>query len=287
MPTRKIYGKFGGNLRWRAGPVPNGWATIPVVGHGRVRRAKGRAFPLPQLRRAQPTVLIMSWYNQISDSAYFGLCRPAEFRHDWRVKTSFIVIEGIDGTGKSTQVRRLAEWFEALGREVVVSREPTDGPWGKRLRESAASGRLSPEAELEYFLNDRRQHVAEVIAPALAAGKVVILDRYYFSTMAYQGARGFDPAEIRHLNEAFAPVPDLLLILDLEVAAAHGRIGVRGDVANAFEQRENLERCRQIFLSLEPESFVRVIPCDGDIDEVTARLQQAIRLAGLAPAAAG
>ena len=138
----------------------------------------------------------------------------------------FIVIEGIDGTGKSTHARRLGGWFESQGRVVVLSREPTDGPWGKKLRESAATGRLSPEDELEYFLNDRRQHVTEIIAPALAAGKVVILDSYYFSTMAYQGARGFDPAEIRRRNEEFAPVPDLLLILDLEVdhsAAAHRR----------------------------------------------------------------
>lgn len=197
---------------------------------------------------------------------------------------TFIVIEGIDGTGKSTQVRRLAEWFTAHGREVVVSREPTDGPWGRKLRESAASGRLEPAQELEYFLNDRRQHVDEVIVPALAAGKVVILDRYYFSTMAYQGARGFDPAEIRRLNEAFAPLPDLLLILDLEVDAAHGRIGTRGDTANEFEQRESLERCRQIFLSLKDEPFARVIPSNCSIDEVAARLQQAVRSAGLAPA---
>ncbi len=206
-----------------------------------------------------------------------------DFSHDWRVQTTFIVIEGIDGTGKSTQVRRLADWFMSLGRDVLTSREPTDGPWGRQLRASAASGRLAPEAELEYFLNDRRQHVAEVIGPGLAAGKVVILDRYYFSTMAYQGARGFDVAEIRRLNEAFAPVPDLLLILDLEVAAAHRRIGLRGDTANEFEQHAALERCRQIFLSLQDEPFVRVIPCDCSIDEVTARLQQAISRAGLAP----
>jgi len=196
---------------------------------------------------------------------------------------TFIVIEGIDGTGKSTQVRLLAEWFAAHGREVVVSREPTDGPWGKKLRDSAASGRLSPAEELEYFLNDRRQHVDEVIAPALATGKVVILDRYYFSTMAYQGARGFDPAEIRRLNEAFAPLPDLLLILDLEVDAAHERIGSRGDTANEFEQRDALERCRQIFLSLQHEPYARVIPSNCSIAEVAARLQQAVRGAGLAP----
>ncbi len=193
----------------------------------------------------------------------------------------FIVIEGIDGTGKSTQARRLAVWLEAQGREVVVSREPTDGPWGRKLRESAASGRLAPADELDYFLKDRQQHVTELIAPALAAGKVVILDRYYFSSMAYQGCRGFDPAEIRRLNEAIAPVPDLLLILDLEVDVALGRIGARGDSANEFEKRDSLQRCREIFLSLRDEPFARVIPSDGPLDEITNRLQTAIREAGL------
>ena len=182
----------------------------------------------------------------------------------------FIVIEGIDGTGKSTQSKRLAEWFRSRGREVVLSREPTDGPWGKKLRESATSGRLSAEEELECFLNDRREHVEMSIKPALAEGKVVILDRYYFSTMAYQGARGFDPAEIRRRNEAFAPQPDLLLILDLSVESAHGRIGARGDTANEFEQRDTLTRCREIFLSLRDEPFACVIDAEPSLNEVTA-----------------
>ena len=182
----------------------------------------------------------------------------------------FIVIEGIDGTGKSTQSKRLAEWFRSRGREVVLSREPTDGPWGKKLRESATTGRLSAEEELECFLNDRREHVEMSIKPALAEGKVVILDRYYFSTMAYQGARGFDPAEIRCRNEAFAPQPDLLLILDLNVESAHGRIGARGDTANEFEQRDTLTRCREIFLSLRDEPFACVIDAEPSLNEVTA-----------------
>jgi dTMP kinase len=191
----------------------------------------------------------------------------------------FIVIEGIDGTGKSTQARRLGEWFEKTGREVVLSREPTDGPWGRKLRESAATGRLSPEDELRYFLNDRRQHVEEKISPALAAGKVVILDRYYFSTMAYQGARGFDPAEIRRMNEEFAPPPDLMLILDLDVDAAHQRIGHRGDSANEFEKHESLVRCREIFLSLKDEPFARVIDSNGSLDEVASRIREAVAAA--------
>lgn len=184
----------------------------------------------------------------------------------------FIVIEGIDGTGKSTQAKRLAEHLTSQGKTVILSREPTDGPWGTLLRNSASTGRLSPEEELETFLKDRRQHVEEKIAPALAAGQTVILDRYYFSTMAYQGARGFDPQEIRRKNEAFAPVPDLLLILDLDVDTAIARIGVRGDTANEFEQRSNLARCREIFLSLKDEPFAKVIPTDSTPDEVTRKI---------------
>lgn len=189
----------------------------------------------------------------------------------------FIVIEGIDGTGKSTQARRLGEWFTAQGREVVLSREPTDGPWGKKARESGGTGRLSPEDELQLFLNDRQQHVDELIEPSLAAGKVVILDRYYFSTMAYQGARGFDPVEIRRRNEEFAPVPDLLLILDLDVDAALQRIGARGDTANEFEKRENLQRCQEIFLSLRDEPFVRVISTQDGLDEVTLKIRSTVQ----------
>jgi dTMP kinase len=196
----------------------------------------------------------------------------------------FIVIEGIDGTGKSTQARLLAEWLRANGRETVVSREPTDGPWGRKLRESAATGRLSPQEELDYFLKDRREHVETLIAPALAAGKVVVLDRYYFSTMAYQGCRGFDPEEIRRRNEEFAPRPDLLLILDLEVDDALARIGSRGDSANEFERRDSLQRCREIFLALRDEPFVRVIDSSGPLEEVSVRIRQTLIEGGLAEA---
>lgn len=185
----------------------------------------------------------------------------------------FIVVEGIDGTGKSTQVKRLGEWFISQGREVVLSREPTAGPWGTKLRESASTGRLSPADELQYFLNDRQQHVEELIRPSLAAGKVVILDRYYFSTMAYQGSRGFDPAEIRRKNETFAPVPDILLIMDLDVDIALQRIGARGDTANEFEKRDSLQRCREIFLTLKDEPFVHLIPSEGTPEEVSDQMR--------------
>src|SRR6266550_1777 len=107
-----------------------------------------------------------------------------------------LVLEGIDGAGKSTLLHKLAEYCAGRGLAVVVSKEPTDGPWGRKLRESAQSGRLSLEEELELFLKDRAEHVKGLILPALSEGKVVLLDRYYLSTAAYQGARGADPVRI-------------------------------------------------------------------------------------------
>jgi dTMP kinase len=99
-----------------------------------------------------------------------------------------LVIEGVDGAGKSTVVQKLLEHCRERAIPCVASKEPTDGAWGRRLRESAQSGRLSLEEELELFLKDRAEHVEQLIRPALEAGKVVILDRYYLSTAAYQGA---------------------------------------------------------------------------------------------------
>jgi len=178
-----------------------------------------------------------------------------------------IVFEGIDGTGKSTQVNLLAESLRAQGHEVTTSKEPTDGPHGKRLRDSAETGRLSPQEELDLFHLDRRDHVTELIRPALEKGHVVILDRYYFSTMAYQGIRGFDPEKIRNTNEAFAPKPDYVFILEVSLDTALARIGVRDGQANEFEQREFLEQCHEIFASL-PDEFIHRIDAEVSPAEV-------------------
>lgn len=171
----------------------------------------------------------------------------------------FIVVEGIDGTGKTTQVKMLADSLAAAEHTVIRDREPSDGPYGKLLRDSATTGRMTAQEELDLFHKDRRQHVDEVIIPALNQGKIVILDRYYFSTMAYQGQRGFDRAELRAINESFAPVPDILFILDLPVDTALDRIGARGDTANEFEQRDALQFCRDTFLSVSTEPYAHVI----------------------------
>ena len=180
----------------------------------------------------------------------------------------FIVIEGIDGTGKSTQAKMLQKALQKAGTTVILDHEPSDGPYGKILRESATTSRLSPQDELDLFHKDRKHHVDELIIPALKRGETVILDRYYFSTMAYQGQRGFDQEEIRQTNLGFAPNPDILFILDLDVDMARNRIGVRGDDTNEFEKRDALQYCRDTFLSVSNADFAHVIDASKPIDEV-------------------
>ena len=180
-----------------------------------------------------------------------------------------VVVEGVDGAGKSTVLRHLAAYCEAKGYAAVSSREPTDGPHGRRLRESAVQGRLPLEAELELFVLDRRAHVAAVIAPGLERHAVVLLDRYYFSTAAYQGARGADPEAVLRMNEEFAPQPDLVLLLDCEPALSLERIRARGGGADAFERLEALEAVRKIFLSLD-RPFIRVVDASGTPETVAA-----------------
>ena len=131
----------------------------------------------------------------------------------------FLVFEGIDGAGKSTQIELLAQALRERGLDPVLSREPTDGPWGRRLRESATTGRMSAADELAHFIHDRTEHVKQLIEPSLAAGRWVILDRYYYSTIAYQGVRGLDPQGLLQQMERLFPKPDRVFLLDLDPAA--------------------------------------------------------------------
>lgn len=158
-----------------------------------------------------------------------------------------IAIEGIDGAGKTTQAHFVQAKLQARKLVVIRSKEPTSGQWGQVLRDSALTGRLSLEDEVETFIKDRREHVERTIEPALRAGHVVVLDRYYFSTAAYQGARGVNPEELIRRNEVFAPEPDLLVLLDIDPKIGLRRIRTRGDRANHFEKTNTLRRARDIF----------------------------------------
>jgi dTMP kinase len=157
-----------------------------------------------------------------------------------------IAIEGIDGAGKTTLAHTLRDALSVEGAAVTLSKEPTNGPWGMQMRASASTGRLTPDEELDLLIRDRQQHVEELIAPALARGEIVILDRYFPSNVAYQGAAGLATDELMRAN-AFAPRPDLLLLLDLSPDVGLARIRLRGDKPNHFETADNLDRCRTIF----------------------------------------
>lgn len=172
-----------------------------------------------------------------------------------------IALEGLDGTGKTTQIRLLAHHLSHLDLPVVLTREPTDGPFGQKIRQIIRHGRqgLTPLEELDLFIADRRQHVQQVIHPALTAGKIVITDRYYFSTMAYQGALGLDPLEIQHCHAEFAPPPDLVIILVLPFTEIPRRLQQRGTpLSQDFEKIDYLARVAAIFDRLEAPGLVRV-----------------------------
>jgi len=177
-----------------------------------------------------------------------------------------VAVEGIDGTGKSTVAATLAQWCGERGMACVFSREPTNLGHGRKLRESMKTGRLSLEEEVELFRLDRKEHVERSIGPALAERQVVILDRYYWSNAAYQGARGADVEGILAANEAIAPVPDLILWMDIDVATSLERIHGRGELPNEFEARELLEKTRAIFTALHEKGHRASVRIDAGRD---------------------
>lgn len=170
-----------------------------------------------------------------------------------------IVFEGIDGSGKTTQARRLLRRLRRRGRTARFFREPSRGRWGREIRRQArTAGSLTPRQELELFVRDRRENVARNLGPALAAGRDVVLDRYYFSTIAYQGAKGLDPGRIRRLNESFAIPPDLVIVLDVDASAGLARIAGRKSRDELFERRDYLVRVARLFRGFDGPSIVHV-----------------------------
>ncbi len=181
-----------------------------------------------------------------------------------------IVFEGIDGTGKSTQISLLEAFLRKHGYQVIATREPTTGYFGKRIRELYRDRRnVSLEEELELFISDRREHVETLIAPSLKNGRIILCDRYFLSTAAYQGAAGLDPEMIIERNR-FAPDPDLAFILEIDAEKSVKRITLsRGDQLNDFEQLESLKNVDKIFKRLH-FPYIRRIDGSQSIEQVSA-----------------
>jgi len=178
-----------------------------------------------------------------------------------------IDLEGIDGCGKSTQSKFLMEKFEENNEKTIILKEPTSGKYGKKLWEMLSGKRkATTEQILDLFVMDRKEHVEEKINPALNEGKIVLMDRYYYSTMAYQAAAGIDVNRIRKDNE-FAPKPDVVLIFDLPADLAMKR--VKGhSVADVFEKEEHLEKVREAYLDLRDDPLVRIIDSTRTPEEI-------------------
>lgn len=192
----------------------------------------------------------------------------------------FITFEGIDGSGKSTQLRMLAGDLRARGLDIVATCEPGGTPLGRRLREAflETEETVAPRAELLLFAADRAQHVELLIRPSLEDGRVVISDRYADATFAYQGAgRGFDERTVTDVIDLATGglKPDLTLFFDISVETAIKRMSGRDDsetVRNRMdlETAEFYERVRRSYLGIaerEPERF-RVIDANGAMDEI-------------------
>ncbi len=178
-----------------------------------------------------------------------------------------INLEGIDGCGKSTQSQFLMEKFKSDNKKTILLKEPTNGKYGQMLW-NMLSGKIEATTEeiLELFVLDRKEHVNEKIKPALDEGKIVLMDRYYYSTMAYQAAAGIDVNRIRKDNE-FAPKPDIVLIFDLPADLAMKRVRSHS-VADVFEKEEHLEKVRKAYLNLEDDSLVRIIDATRTPEEI-------------------
>lgn len=197
---------------------------------------------------------------------------------------AFITFEGIDGSGKSTQLRMLASVLRMRGCEVVTTREPGGTPLGKRLRTALldAQAEVDPLAELLLYAADRAQHVRKLLRPALDAGYLVLSDRYADATVAYQGAgRGFTPeliAEVVALATGGLK-PDLTLIFDVSIAEClirtHRRsTSEQGKDRLDAEDVEFYARVREAYLEIaaaEPER-VRIVDASSSVEETHTKV---------------
>ncbi|MFH1224409.1 MAG: dTMP kinase [Candidatus Diapherotrites archaeon] len=204
-----------------------------------------------------------------------------------RVKGFFLVIDGIDGSGKGTILSLLHDWFLAQGvppGRLLLTAEPTSGAYGRRIRELLRSG-ADPHARarelLNLYIKDRKEHISRAILPALSAGKIILCDRYKYSTIAYQSAQGLDKGKLISLHKKM-PVPNLALILDLPVEEALSRISSDSSRSgkDVFERSAFLEKVRANFLALKeelPKEKIAVIDASGTKEEVFGRVLAAVK----------
>ncbi len=195
------------------------------------------------------------------------------------MKGTFIVFEGIDGSGKGTVIGEAKKFLVSKGvpeKNILVTAEPTPGFYGKKVRELLASN-VNPDVNAHHFLDlyvaDRKEHIEKELKPALASGKIVLCDRYKYSTFVYQKLQGIPIEKIISLHKGML-VPDLIFILDVPVDAALKRINADSKRKNleAFEKKDFLEKVRGGFTALKrffPEENIVVVDASKGIESVS------------------
>lgn len=199
------------------------------------------------------------------------------------MKGKFITFEGIDGAGKSSHVEWLAEWLRSRGQVVQVTREPGGTELGEKLREMLLNDSMHLETETLLMFAARREHLAQLIEPALARGEWVVCDRFSDATYAYQGGgRGLDRAKFQILEHWVHEhvQPDLTLLFDLPLDVARERIVLASRVLDRFEQErvDFHERVRQAYLERAHAhpSRIQVIDANNTLDNIRKRLEQVV-----------
>lgn len=201
-------------------------------------------------------------------------------------KSKFIVFEGIDGAGKTTQIELLCSALEKKGLRCKITAEPTDLPSGREIRE-ALSGKTkkTPIQMAEMFALDRaihNTHPEEGINRALAEGITVVSDRYYYSSLAYQGAAlGYETVAALNLDNESIRTPDLCVFLDLTPEKSLERIGKRGEATEIYENFDYLTKTRAMFFDVFERLRARgekiaIIDASGSVSEVSERVLEAV-----------
>ena len=190
-------------------------------------------------------------------------------------KGKFIVLEGIDGSGKSTQVKLLKKYFEGQGFLVILTKEPTnDSSVSKKIRQILNKEVIVEAKKLqELFIQDRKEHLEKLIIPSLKDGKIVISDRYYFSTIAYGESAAVSREWLIEKNSNFL-APDISIIVDLDPKICIERIRANRSSIDLFEEIEKLKMVRKKYKELA-KSFKNVCIVDGkkSIEEVFLQIQ--------------
>jgi dTMP kinase len=193
----------------------------------------------------------------------------------------FITLEGGDGSGKSTQSALLASWLEGLGHTVVLSREPGGTELGEEIRDIVLHrrGHIAPRAEALLYAADRAHHIATKIRPALEREDIVLQDRYFDSSVAYQGAgRVLDPGEVRELSLWATEnlLPDLTILLDLDESLGRDRLKERTKYDRLEDEESDFHaRVRSAYLRLaaaEPQRFL-VLPATDTVESISAQIR--------------